>query len=98
MSRSIKFIVLSLLGMMILVVLFWQPISRFLFHPEGLSTAAAEICVQNKTDKGIVADVTVQNGARSLTYLTSDEIACAAAPETSSVGMVKVSLAEGEGP
>ncbi len=98
MSRSYKIIVLLAICLVGIGLLLQQQIRQFLFHPEGLSTATAELCLTNKTDKAVIADITVENGARTVTFLTSQEVACSAAPDISLAGNIKVSEQEGEPP
>lgn len=98
MSRSYKIISLLAIGAVAAGLYFQTQIVRFLFHPEGLSTASAELCLINKTQQSLIADIKVNNGARTVTFLAPDEPACSAAPQTNLPGTIKVSIQENEPP
>ncbi len=98
MSRSGKMIFLLALVSLFARWVFRDVISRFLFHPEGLSVAAGEICLINQTQDVIVADIAVKGGSRMVALLAAGEASCAQSPGASMKGTIKVSASEGQSP
>lgn len=79
-------------------ILFWEPISKFLFDPEGLSLAASHVCVINQTGENLVGDISVEGGAKAVTLLLPEEKACAASPEAGRAALIKFSMSENGSP
>ena len=98
MSRSGIIVGLLVLCLAVTGLVFHKQISQFLFEPEGLSMAAAELCVINKTSENLVIDISVEGGARTVTFMVPDEEAGAASPEAGRSGKIRVSLQENQGP
>lgn len=80
------------------LIVYQKQISQFFFAPEGLSLAASEICLQNQTEQNLVVDISVQGGERMVVLLVPQEQGCAASPEISRKGLIKVGMNEKEGP
>jgi len=95
MSKAGK--IFLLLGVLLGVVMLfaWAPLSRFLFHPEGLSLAASQLCLVNKSDGDLVVEIDVSDGAKSITLLGREEKGCSAAPKAGLAGRIVVSEKEG---
>ena len=98
MSRSGIIVGLLVLCLTATGLVFHRQISQFLFEPGGLSIAAGELCVINKTSENLVIDISVEGGARTVTFMVPDEEACAASPEAGRSGKIRVSQQENQGP
>lgn len=98
MRRSYKIMLSLVICLAALGLFFQQQIRLFFFHPEGLSMAAAEICLTNQSTTAIVAEIEVDHGAKTITFLTPGENACSASPDPSFSGRVVVSVEEGVPP
>ena len=98
MSRSGMIVGLLVLCLTVAGLVFHKQISQFLFEPEGLSMAAAELCVINKTSESLVIDISVEGGARTVTFMVPDEESCAASPEAGRGGKIRASKQENQGP
>lgn len=60
--------------------------------------AAGEICLTNRSNTGIVADIAVEKGSRSVTFLTVGEQGCSQSPGATYKGKIIVSLKENQPP
>ena len=84
---------LILLLMVTLLVAIWarESIWRFFFHPDGISTAAGELCVSNESDRDLVVEIDVEGGARSISLLSPGEVGCAQSATYDASGQIRVS-------
>jgi len=98
MSKVARFSLVCLAALLMTGFVFRAQIWSFLFDPEGLSLAASEFCLSNDGATGLVADLQVEGGARSITWLEPAESACSASPANGLTTVVRVSLVEGEPP
>lgn len=94
MSRPARIILLTAVALLFVVLMFGQSINRFLFHPEGYSTAASSMCLTNESGAPVVARIEVDQGASSVTLLAPGEEACSASPEEGRPGRIIVAVSE----
>ena len=91
----IKRMIALVTALVVLVGLFfWQPVSRFLFHPDGLSLASGEICMENASGETIIAEIAVLNGAKTIELLGAGESACSPSAHSKANGTIRVSKSE----
>lgn len=94
MSKVTRIGLVSLILFSVAAFAFWDEINRFLFHPEGLSTAASDFCLTNQSGIDVVAKLSVLDGAVSTTLMANGETACSAATGEGKAALVQVSLAD----
>jgi hypothetical protein len=82
----------------LLALLAWQPVSRFLFHPDGVSLAAGVICMENASGVAVIAEISVVEGAKTIEYLGVGEKVCSPSSRSNATGMIRVSMAEARPP
>lgn len=78
----------------VLALVFHDAINRFLFHPEGLSTAASELCVINQAGLPLVVQISIDGGANSLTLIDDAGEACSPAPSDDLQAEIRFSIKE----
>lgn len=98
MSAWKRYSLMAIAVMVTIVFLLSDQINRFLFHPEGLSTAASEVCVTNQAGLTVVAQISIAGGANSLTLLDDADEACSPAPGDGLPAEIRFSVEDGKGP
>ncbi len=98
MSKRKRFSLYALVFLAVIVLVFWQPLNRYLFHPEGLSMARSEACVINQSGITLIVQLSVADGASSTTMLDDGDNACSAAPKKGLAAEVRVSIRDNQPP
>ncbi len=88
-GKLIRVLIVCLIGAPI--VLFGY---RYLFDPNGINVAAAEICVSNKSGQTLLFVVEAKNGARMLEILETGNKLCSPTPQVGDKGVVGVFVDE----
>jgi len=82
----------------LLAVFFWQPVSRYLFHPDGLSLADGEICMENASGESVIAEISIFEGAKTTELLGNGETVCSPSRAENANGVIRVGKSEGKPP
>lgn len=94
MPRLAKIAIVLVLPLVGALFLFHGEISRFLFHPDGLSLAPAELCVENRAGEVLVARIAVSGGETSTMLIEDGEVSCSASPEAGRAGKIQIARSE----